>query len=214
VVDADQVFAHPENPAIEQLKLRQIAFADMMILNKTDLAGQDQVKKVRAWIDGHFSRLRTVETNHCDVPLEILLSVGRFDPTRTDLHLRALEHADCADASCRGEHHDHDHSTNFSTWSYETSRPLSLEALREAARKLPGNIYRAKGVVYTSDAPNRRAVLQVVGRRVDISIQEEWDLRVPRTQIVVIGAARSIDTRLMEGIFTSCISTAAADIVV
>jgi G3E family GTPase len=125
-----------------------------------------------------------------------------------------LEHADCADASCRGEHHDHDHSTNFSTWSYETSRPLSLEALREAARKLPGKIYRAKGVVYTSDAPNRRAVLQVVGRRVEISIQEEWDPRVPRTQIVVIGAARSIDTRLMEGIFTSCISTAAADIVV
>ena len=47
-----------------------------------------------------------------------------------------------------------------------------------------------------------------------MSIQEEWDLRVPRTQIVAIGAARSIDTRLMDGIFTSCISAAAADIVV
>jgi hypothetical protein len=35
-------------------------------------------------------------------------------------------------------------------------------------RKLPGSAYRAKGVVYSSDAPQRRAVLQVVGRRVDI----------------------------------------------
>jgi G3E family GTPase len=209
VVDADQVFAHPENPAIEQLKLRQIAFADMMILNKADLAGQDQVKKVRAWIDDHFSRLRIVETSYCDVPLEILLSVGRFDPTRKDLYLRALEHADCADANCRDENHGHDHSTTFSTWSYETSRPLSLEALREAARKLPGNIYRAKGVVQTSDAPDRRAVLQVVGRRVDISMQDEWNGRVPRTQLVTIGAAGSIDTKLMERIFTSCISAAA-----
>lgn len=60
VVDADQVFAHPENPAVEQLKLRQIAFADMMILNKADLAGPEQVKKARAWIDEHFSRLRIV----------------------------------------------------------------------------------------------------------------------------------------------------------
>jgi hypothetical protein len=34
------------------------------------------VKKVRAWIDGHFSRLRVVETSYCNVPLEILLSVG------------------------------------------------------------------------------------------------------------------------------------------
>jgi G3E family GTPase len=212
VVDADQVFAHPENPAVERLKLRQIAFADMMILNKADLAGPEQVKKVRAWIDDHFDRLRVVETSYCDVPLEILLSVGRFDPAQTDLDLRALEHAGCADANCRDEHHGHDHSATFSTWSYETSQPLSLEALREAARKLPGNIYRAKGVVYTSDAPARRAVLQVVGRRVEISMQDEWDGRVPRTQIVAIGKAGDIDTRRMEGIFTTCIAAAAADI--
>jgi G3E family GTPase len=204
VVDADQIFAHPENPAVEHLKLRQIAFADMMILNKTDLAGPEQVRKVRAWTDDHFNGLRIVETSYCDVPLEILLSIGRFDP--------ALEHAGCADANCRNEHHGHDHSATFSTWSYETERPLSLEALREAVRKLPANIYRAKGVVYTSDAPNRRAVLQVVGRRVDISVQGEWDGRVPRTQIVAIGKAGDIDTRRMKGIFTTCIAAAAADI--
>jgi G3E family GTPase len=215
VVDADQVFAYPEYPAVEQLKLRQIAFADMMILNKVDLAGPEQVKKVRAWIDDHFSRLRIVETSYCDVPLEILLSVGRFDPTLSGLDRQALEDAGCSDANCRDEHHGHgnDHSTTFSTWSYETNQPLSLEALREAARKLPGNIYRAKGVIYTSDAPERRALLQVVGRRVDISIQEEWGQRAPRTQLVAIGAAGSIDTRLMEGIFTACMSAATADIV-
>jgi len=213
VVDADQVFAYPEHPAVEQLKLRQMAFADMMILNKADLAGAEQVKKVRAWIDDHFSRLRIVETSYCDVPLEILLSVGRFDPARSDLDRQALEHADCADANCGDEHHGHDHTNAFSTRSYETDRPLSLEALREVTRKLPGNIYRAKGVIYTSDAPERRAVLQVVGKRVDISIQEEWGQRAPRTQVVAIGEAGSIDKRLMEGIFTSCISAATANIV-
>lgn len=211
VVDADQVFANPEYPAIEQFKLRQIACSDMMILNKVDLAGPKQMTKVRAWIDDHFNRLRIVETSYCDVPLEILLAVGRFDPTRTCLDLQALKHSDCADPNCRDEHHDH--STTFSTWSYETGRPLSLEALREMARKLPGNIYRAKGVIYTSDTPERRAVLQVVGRRVEISIQEEWGQRAPRTQIVAIGAAGSIDTRLMEEIFTACMSAATADTV-
>jgi G3E family GTPase len=90
---------HPAQPAVEQLKLRQIAFADMMILNKVDLAGPEAVKKVRVWIDGHFSRLRIIETSYCDVPLEILLSVGRFDPARTELDLRALEHAGCAGRS-------------------------------------------------------------------------------------------------------------------
>ena len=96
----------------------------MMILNKVDLASAEQVKKVRAWIDGHFSCLRIVETSYYDVPPEILLSVGRFDPTRTGLDLRALEHAHCFDANCRDEHHGHDHSTTFSTWSYVTDRAL------------------------------------------------------------------------------------------
>jgi G3E family GTPase len=98
----------------------------------------------------------------------------------------------------------------FSTWSYETEQPLALEALRETLRKLPGTVYRAKGVIHSSDAPQRRAVLQVVGRRVDISIQEEWGERAPRTQIVAIGAAGGLDASLLEKTFASCIADAAA----
>ena len=213
VVDADQVFAHPEYPPLMELKLHQVGFADMLILNKMDLAGPDQVAKVRAWLDDHFSRLRIVETNFCDVPYEILLGVGRFDAVRAGLDSHAAEQS-CADADCHDERHTHshqrqDHSKVFSTWSYETEQPLALEALREIMRKLPGSIYRAKGVVYSTDAPQQRAVLQVVGRRVDISIQEEWGQRPRRTQIVAIGAAGSIDATLLEKKFASCISTAA-----
>ena len=43
VVDAEQVFAHPEYPPLMDLKLRQIGFADMVILNKVGLAGSEQV---------------------------------------------------------------------------------------------------------------------------------------------------------------------------
>ena len=195
-MDAEQVFAHPEYPPLMDLKLHQVGFADMLILNKVDIAGPVQVAKVKGWLDDHFNRLRIVESNYCDVPLEIVLSVGRFDPARSSLD---REHA-----------HDHDHTNSFSTWSYETDRPLSLEALREAVRKLPGNIYRAKGVIYSSDAPQQPAVLQVVGRRVDISLQDKWGRRTPRTQIVAIGGAGGIDASLLENTFASCISVAAA----
>ena len=213
VVDADQVFAYPEYPPLMQLKLRQVGFADMLILNKVDLAGREQVEKVRAWLDDHFNRLRIVETNYCEVPYEILLGVGRFDPARADLNAHADGHGctdpDCCHASHGHDHDGQDHSKVFSTWSYETDQPLGLEALREAMRKLPGTIYRAKGVIHCTDAPERRVVLQVVGRRVDISIQEKWGGRAPHTQIVAIGAAGGIDASLLENVFASCISAAA-----
>jgi G3E family GTPase len=214
VVDADQVFAHPEYPPLLDLKLRQVGFADMLILNKVDLAGPEQVGKVKAWLDDHFNRLRIVETNYCEVPYEILLGVGRFDPASAARNTQGIEEP-CSDPACDDENPNHDHGHNgqnhsrvFSTWSYETDQPLALEALRERLRKLPGTIYRAKGVVYNAEAPLRRAVLQVVGRRVDISFQEDWGERAPRTQIVAIGAAGSIDASLMEKTFASCISTA------
>jgi G3E family GTPase len=210
VVDADQVFAHPEYPPLIELKLRQVGFADMLILNKVGLAGPGQVGKVRAWLDEHFGRLRIVETDYCEVPYQILLGVGRFDPARAALNAPDGERG-CTGPACHDDDHRQDHSKLFSTWSYETDQPLALEALRETLRKLPGTIYRAKGVIHTADVPQRRAVLQVVGRRVDISIHGEWGHRAPRTRIVAIGAAGGIDASLLESTFASCISPAAAD---
>ena len=72
-------------------------------------------------------------------------------------------------------------------------------------KKLPGNIYRCKGVVYAAENPERRAVLQVVGRRADVSLGEEWGDVSPRTQIVAIGAPGSIDPNTLTEQFEACI---------
>jgi G3E family GTPase len=202
VMDADQMFAAPEQM---QFKLWQIGFSDLLILNKVDLVSRNRIRNIKAWLAEYLNRYRLIEACHCNVPLEILLSVGRFDPARSDIDLRALEHAGCAGANCGDEHHNHDHSTNFSTWSYETTRPLSLEALREAARKLPANIYRAKGVIYTSDAPDRRVILQVVGKRVDISVAHHWGEQRPCTRLVAIGEHGAMNDAALRQTFDRCL---------
>jgi G3E family GTPase len=201
VVDAEQVFAAPE---LTELKIFQMACADMVILNKVDLVDRDQIGKIKEWLDSRFHRYRLIEASHCDVPPEVLLSVGHFDPARLDANVH-LEEGGCTDPSCDHEHHDRDHAKAFSTWSYETDQALSLEALRDAALKLPANIYRAKGVIYAADAPERRAVLQVVGRRVDMSLMDRWGERTPRTQIVAIGAPGAIDGKELRAAFDQCV---------
>jgi G3E family GTPase len=206
VIDADQAFAHPEYPALMQLKLHQVGFADMLILNKVGLAGPEQVERVRAWLDDNFNRLRIVEADYCAVPNEILLGVGRFDPSRADLP-SPVDETGGAGATSHSDGHSDEHGMTFSTWSYETDQPLALDALRTTMRRLPGTLYRLKGVIHTTDAPDRKAVLQVVGRRVDISMQEEWGERRPLTQIVAIGASGSIDGTQLEEALASCIST-------
>jgi G3E family GTPase len=211
VVDADQVFAHPEYPPLLDLKLRQVGFSDMVILNKVALAGPEQVARVRAWLDEHFNRLRVIETDFCEVPYPVLLGVGRFDPRRgvlcsTDVQGAGIGYSGAAEP----EHQDrrHAYSKLFGTWSYESCLPLVLESLRSELRKLPGNIYRMKGLIYSSDEPERRVILQVVGRRVDISIEDGWGPREPRTQVVAIGAHEGFDTSLLEHAFAACTTVA------
>jgi G3E family GTPase len=205
LIDASQLFAVSEHM---ELKLRQIAYSDLLILSKTDLVAREEVARIRTWLDERLGRYRLVEAPHGDVPLQILLSSGRFDPAQMDA-AHALtdgcKGVHCTDENCK---HDHaHHSAAFSTWSFETDRPISLDALRDAARKLPSTIYRCKGVVHSSDAPERRAVLQVVGKRVEISLHDEWGERIPRTQIVTIGAVGSIDEEVLRSRFEQCFAT-------
>lgn len=194
VVDADQVLMHHEHPALEQLKLRQIAWADLLILNKVDLAGAAHVDQVKAWIDGYVNRIRIVETSFCAVPDDILLGVGRFDPTRLE--------TPAADGDAQEQATDH--GAAFSTWSYESDQPFSLPALRAMVRKLPGTVYRCKGVIYAAQAPERRAALQVVGRRSDVTLLDGWHGHTPRTRIVAIGAPGGLDAADLRHRFDAC----------
>ncbi len=207
VIDADQILADQEYEHLTQLKLRQIGLADMVVLNKVELAGAAKVRQVRQWIDHHFNRIRVVETDYCDVPYEILMGVGRYDPAR--IFLSEIDHSH---ANGDGNDPEHDHGHEFKTWSYQSDRPMSLEAVRQMAKKLPGGIYRCKGVVYAVEAPAQRAVLQVVGRRSDVSLYDDWGETQPRTQIVAIGAPDAIDGHTLTESFNRCLSESSAPV--
>lgn len=192
VIDAEQVFAYPDQPALMDLQLRQIAFADMVILNKVDLVGPEQVRRIRDLIDDHFNNIRLVETRYCDVAYEILLGVGRFDPAKLAVSTEAHDH--------------HDARAIFDTWSYETDRPLSLAALQAAARKLPGGVFRCKGIVQVAEEPERPAVLQVVCRRVEVTRLAGWAGR-PSTRIVTISAPGSVAGEALRQRFEACVAS-------
>jgi len=73
-------------------------------------------------------------------------------------------------------------------------------------RKLPGNIYRCKGIVYAIEAPERRAIVQVVGRRSDVALEDAWDGQKPSTRIVAIAARGTLDDHALTQLFDDCIA--------
>ena len=212
VVDADQVLAD-EEPELMALKLQQIGFADLVILNKVDLAGVEGTTRVKNWIDREFTRVRVVPAIDCEVPLDVLLGVGRFDAER----VAKVVPADAAstghgDDGGLGDYGDHAHGAIFTTQSYVGDRPLSRRLLeRMIKRELPATIYRCKGIVHLADDPGNRYVLQVVGRRVDLSADRPWGSDVPTSRIVAIAHHSSMRGGLLQELFGGCAEGAAGN---
>ncbi|RXF67542.1 CobW family GTP-binding protein [Hansschlegelia zhihuaiae] len=81
----------------------QIAFADVILLNKTDLVSGEELEEVEARIRGLNPYARIIRTEKCAVPLDAVLDKGAFDLDR----ILALEPA-FLEADDH-HHHDHDH---------------------------------------------------------------------------------------------------------
>ena len=122
-------------PAIERLMLLQIAFSDMVVLNKVTMAGPGEVAAVRGWIDAHFDNIRVFATDFAEVPDEVLLSVGRYAAA-------ALGRAGSTPDETPDPGGDH---PRFDTWTYATEAPMSPPLLRRAMDRLPGSVFRCKG---------------------------------------------------------------------
>lgn len=195
LVDAEQIFAAPEQM---ELKLRQMAFSDMIILNKVDLVDRTAVQKVHDWLGSRFKRYRLVEAVNADVPLDILLSVGRFAAEQLDT---TEHHHHVHGIGCGCAEHDTNHANAFATTMFETDRPVRLSALKQAIKKLPGDVYRVKGFVLSEEDPDNRVIVQVVGKRIDIAREGPWDGRKPQTKLVAIGAHGSLQPDTLKAVF-------------
>ena len=215
VVDSEQI--DQVDGKHRELALDQIAMADIVVLNKVDLVNDEKREELADFVKSLVPRARILETTHGKVPLDLVLGVGTYDPHRfsgksgLDVHVHAdaeahdHDHAHEHEDEHHHEHsHEHDHTLVFNTWSYTTDKPLSHRAVRHAVKTLPPAIYRAKGVVYLNETPDRKGIVQVVGQRARLIIGAPWDDEKPGTRLVFIGKPGGIDDCELQSRFDAC----------
>ena len=210
MIDAEQVLGLDRRH--EALSVHQIGMADIVILNKIDLVDGGQLQAAREYIRDIVPRARVIETTRADVPLALLLNVGRFEIERLasrrphDIHVHAEDEEDGHED---GDHHHHhtDHTLVFSTWSWRSSQPVSFRALQRMVDRLPETVYRAKGIFFLADAPGQKGILQVVGKRASLTLsQDGWEDAAPHSQLVVIGAEGSVDGDSLNRRMEACLA--------
>lgn len=194
VVDCEQILSLPADS--EDLARIQIASADILILNKTDLVDRDTLEKVKMEIDKISSGSQIIESKYGNVPIKLIL--GADSGKRIEKPSSASEH------HSHHHHHHHQHS-NFSTWHWTCDRPLSLLKLRAFFENLPQSIYRAKGIVHLEEIPDYQVILQKVGKRSSLKDGPRWGSEIPRTELVMIGIEGGIDGEAMRAALEKCV---------
>jgi cobalamin biosynthesis protein CobW len=165
-----------DNP-LEEVFGDQLACADLVILNKTDLVAPDELARLKTEIAARLRPgVRLVETR--DGKIAPSVALGLDAAAEDDLVARPSIH------ELEGEH-DHDDFDSFVV----TCGPVEGDAFRDrlAATIRAHDILRVKGFV-AMPGRDRRLILQAVGDRMQHYFDRQWEPDETRaTRLVVIG---------------------------
>jgi G3E family GTPase len=194
----------------------QIAFADVIVLNKTDLVSKQELAEVEARIRGINPYAKLHRTERCKVALSDVLERGAFDLERIlDLEPDFLEAGDDHDHHHHHGHDHHDHGHGLKHYHDEDMQSLSLRTDKplDANRFMPWlqnlvavegqKILRSKGILAFSDDDDRY-VFQGVHMMLEGDHQRKWkDGELRESRLVFIG--RELPEQIIRDGFESCI---------
>ena len=174
----------------------QIAFADQIVLNKTDLVSPAELTTVERRIRELNPLAPIHRTERCAIELDRILGRGAFDLSRLlELEPELLE----------GEA-EHEHESDIKSVSLSTTKKLDGEKvtvwLRNLFAERGQNILRAKGILDIKDK-DERLVFQAVHMVMDGDFGRAWKGDEKRfSRIVFIG--RDLDEAELERAFLAC----------
>jgi cobalamin biosynthesis protein CobW len=187
---ADENLDH--DTPLSELFEDQIAAADMIVVNKTDLLGEDEAEALVAKLEAEArAGVHVVRTEMGRLPIEVLL--GRGAEAEANMEGRDEGHHhhnhDDDDHDDHDHHHDHGHD-EFETFVVERAEVADPAAFSSQVSEVirAHGILRLKGFVAVSGKP-MRLTLQAVGPRVDTYYDQPFGDAPRSTRLVVIGQA-------------------------
>ncbi len=202
----------------------QIAFADVIVLNKTDLVTKPELAEVEARIRGINPYARLHRTERCKVELADVLERNAFDLDRIlEIEPEFLEAQDEHDHDHDHDHHhghghDHDHDHHHGLKHYhdeemqsiamKTDKPLDsnrfMPWLQGLVQREGQKILRSKGIL-SFKGDDDRFVFQGVHMMLEGDSQRKWKADEKRESKIVFIGRELPEQEIREG-FESCIA--------
>ncbi|MEJ0039896.1 MAG: GTP-binding protein [Gammaproteobacteria bacterium] len=196
LVDAKHVSRHLDDPIVRE----QIAFADVIVLNKVDAVDREVLDGVSQDVRKLNPTAAVVETNHSKVASSKLLGTRRFSlPNTLALEPGLLD----------GDEHVHQHDDTIQSFCLAADAPLDGTRFNRWINRVvqaSGNsIMRTKGVL-ALQGEARRYHFHSVHMLLDCTPGSRWNSGERRhSKLVFIG--RSLDFETLRKEFLDCVAS-------
>jgi G3E family GTPase len=174
---AGQADRETETRPFSDLVVGQVECADMLLLNKCDLADTDALGETEALLSSLNPRAEIVRTVEGAVDPGDVLGAGLFDldtVSETAAWQRAAKHAE---GNHHGDDHDaHDPRSVYGVGSFvvRARRPLHPERFAAFVRTLPDAVVRSKGRIWVADRDEHALHYSQAGPSTHVKVAEQW----------------------------------------
>jgi G3E family GTPase len=173
----------------------QIAFADVIVLNKLDLVSEEQLAEVERRIRAINAMARIIRATRADVPIVEIL----------DQHAFALDRILAFDPGFL-EQEEHSHTAGVNSMSFEVKRPIDMQKFQQwmgtLLQEQGPTLLRTKGILAV-EGDTRRFAFQAVHMMADGDFIGAWPADKPRhSRLVFIG--RSLNRPQLRRGFEAC----------
>jgi G3E family GTPase len=199
----------------------QIAFADVILINKTDLVAPEELGKLETRIRALNPYARLHCTERANIDIDEVLGRNAFDLDRIlEIEPSFLDadqhHPDHDHDYEHGHDHDHHHGNGLKHYhdeemqsvSLRTDRPLNPDKffpwIQDLVARDGPNILRCKGILSFKDDPER-FVFQGVHMILDGDHQRPWHAEDKRDSRIIFIGRNLPEDRIRQG-FESCIA--------
>ena len=217
--DGGEQLAHyvPKEEDLAALVIEQIEFCNIVLLNKASEVSEEELVHIKSIIRAIQPTAQIIETNYCDVDLDLLLNTKMFDFDKTATSATWIQEVEDArhhhddddddeeehehehhDHEHHHHHHDHDHEHGehdhlaefgIDTYVYFARRPFDLGLFDEfVAAHWPKNVIRCKGMCYFAEEYDMCYLFEQAGKQFNLRKAGEWFATMPKEELMQLMA--------------------------
>jgi G3E family GTPase len=176
LLDRKQAASEDDNREVVDLLISQIEFCDVLIINKSEMIGSEELKQLKQVMQKLQPRAKLICSNYGKVDLKEIINTGLFD------FEAASQSAGWLQEMTKGYHTPETEEYGISSFVFERKIPFHPERLTCWMEDWPEEIVRAKGIVWLATRNEIGQNLSQAGPSIQFGPAGHWVAALPEAE--------------------------------